>query len=412
MKKKLCAIAALSALTALPGVASAAATFDFYMRLYPQVEFIDGSDATAEDAVTASHPNLGGIKNAGVDPKSHHEVNANSSRYGFRGSVDITDNLEGDWQVEGDLDFPEREDDNVLGRRDSWLGLKGPWGQINLGNHKTPYRTESGDQVGFLGVNAGNLVSISNLMTGPGFIRESEASFHRREENAIFYWSPDFNGFSFRAQVSTDEGDRDATKDAEEVRSLGFAYERDKLSLGLGYEIHDDLFGGSITILDDSGLSGTSSEDTGIRFAVGWDFGDTEIGFVWENLEYEERNAPMGGIDSYERDAIRISVEHKIDKKLRIAAFFAEADDPDCSLVGVTCNESDLGAIHYGVGARYDLTRHLRLFTFFSVMDNDDAATYSQLAADDDQTVNAGAKESALVIGFYYRFAKGFTIGK
>lgn len=394
-------LAAVTALAALPLCASAADNhYQFYIRLYPQVSEASYTNATAAGAAKATFAQ----NNTGVDLKSERLVSDSSSRWGFRGSTKINDTLKGVWQLENSLDINDRT--GTVADRDSYVGLQGSGGTVIIGNHTTPYRTESGDKVGFLGVNAGNYVSYTSLLTKAGQLRSSNASFHVRARNAVAYWSPNFNGFSFRAQVSSRQETNSAATNRN-IASFGAHYKKHGLYVGVGYEVHNDYFGGSKNAGFGSSLRGTSSKDTGARATIAYKFGAAKVGFVYEDLKYTDSgNSTVGAFDSYERSAWWLAGEYSFSKKLHGAAYIGKAEDGTCKLVGTSCTTDGLGASAYGIGARYDLTKDFRLFGFVAELHNDKSGTYTMLEPGG-SIPPAGTTEQAVTFGIYYRFKTG-----
>lgn len=401
MKKKLCVLSVLGAITVAPTVSADSSKVEIYGRLYPQIELRSESDATSATATFATLTTPGEL-GLGLEDNDSTHINAQSSRIGFRGEHDVGGGNKFIWQLEGNADFTERDGD--IAGRDSFLGIKGRYGQVLLGALKTSFRG-TGDPVGFLGVNAGNIVSASNVLSTPGFSGDSDASFHIRYRNGIQYQSPNVGGFFIKTDWATQEDTVSDIGSGNDPRLVSFAarYETGGLELRFGFEKHYDSFGASETT---GQVAGTNSRDTGIRLAGAYEFGGTTVGLTFERLEYEEDNAPLlTGISDLERDAIRFVVEHKFSKKFRGAVMLQAAEEGDCTIPGAACLSDDLGAMQYAIGIRYDLTRNARLYAFATQLANDDSATYTVFDQDDrDQASAPGVDETAIVGGLYYRF--------
>jgi predicted porin len=388
MKKKLLAVAlaGLGAALALP----ANAEIKLSGKFYPAIVNSSGGEASDGKAATSTLNNNGG----GVEDQM--TVDAFNSWIRFSGEVDVGGGITGYFQVENDLDFDDAS--GTLGDRNSALGIKGGFGRVFLGKWDTPFK-QLHFPTNMFGLSSGSPLSNSGLLSRtPYSDGSSRASFHRRQDNMVQYWSPNWGGFQFKAMWGTEEDDTATTKPRR--TSFSVEYERGWWLLGAGYEVHDDLRGGT------AGLSGalttgvTKSTDTGIALVAVFKLGkNTEIGVDFETLSYESDNGAAGALSKYERDGWRVGVEQKLGKWI-LGFNFGSAQKGDCSLIGGgACSTSDLGATQMSIGGMYNFTKALGVFAWFTRIDNDDSASYSFL--DDAPT---GSSPTALAIGLYGRF--------
>lgn len=118
MNRKLLALAITAALTA-PFAAQAAPTV--YGQLNLSVDMVD-------------------LESTGAD---EWQVNSNSSRLGVKGEEDLGNGYSAVYKVEGVVDG-----DGDIGydwdNRDRYLGLKGNWGTVKLGNYDSPLKSSQG----------------------------------------------------------------------------------------------------------------------------------------------------------------------------------------------------------------------------------------------------------------------------
>src|SRR5690606_26253422 len=134
------------------------------------------------------------------DGKDYNEVglSSNSSRLGFK----VEQKLENDMTVFGQI---EQEINCASGgqnsgvdfsTRDTFVGLKGNFGQTRVGRFDSPFKIARGP-VNFFGDQVGDLRNVT---------RAGDLRFDERNENTIEYKSPKFgNGFNVLAALSLHE---------------------------------------------------------------------------------------------------------------------------------------------------------------------------------------------------------------
>lgn len=357
-----------------------------YGRLFPQFNVLDSTGATAAGTpVSTLAPRA-----TGQNVPRHNEVDANSSRMGLRGTENLGGGLRAVWQVETRI----RLDTGGGGwaTRDSFVGLAGGYGTVIVGLIRAPYRTLAGAE-SFMGISQSSIASPTNIFATPGLRDDGAASFHRREPNSVQYWSPKLGPISFRAAYSPDEA-RTATRNRE-LFSAAAAYEAGPVSVALGYEVHNDFFGGSRS----AGLaSGTSSRDTAARVVATWSRGGTKISAALERLKYQESGAAANGFGRYERDAFGLYAEQKLGR-FTLAAMANFADEGKCARIAATCSTADLGARQFAVGAKYSFSKRTELFTYYTTLRNDASASYTFTGL-----VSPGADFSGFALGINHTF--------
>jgi predicted porin len=143
----------------------------------------------------------------------------------------------------------------------------------------------------------------------------------RREAGLGYYESPVFGGFQVLAAVSAgnkaaDGAATDNTANAKSrVWSIGATYRAGPLSLGAGYEQHDQ-FGGF-------GVGTQDLDDKGYGIAAKWTFGGrVEVGGTWLRREWE--TSPGRDLET---DTFNIGVDWAISGPHSIMATYTWADD-------------------------------------------------------------------------------------
>ncbi len=411
MKRTLIAAAVAGAL-GLPTIALADdSTVEVYGKLYPQFQGVRGTGATPTTQPAGERSTLA-IAPGGNNVVTHSEVNASSSRLGFRGKEPLGGGLSAIWQIENQIDLDTGGD--TFASRNSFVGLRGGFGAVKLGRMDTVYK-DLGGPVSFLGVSAGNFVSESDIMSRlpftSGSASRAAANFHRRQDNVVQYESPEFGGVQILAQYSPDE--RRSSVRHQYSWSAGVKYEAGPLYLALAHELHNDQFGGSLSAptalrnanADGDGLAapigGARSEDSATRFSWAYKFGGTRIGGDIARLEYEESGGLTGRFQEYRKTAWNLSVEQKL-SAVTLVANIARANDGSCSLFGgVACTTTGLRGRQASIGAGYSFSKRTLAFLLLSKNWNDSSARYDKLEVG---TPDNGVDVAQAAIGISHSF--------
>ena len=150
------------------------------------------------------------------------QISSNASRFGIKGSEDLGGGLAAIWQFESGMNLDEQN--GTLASRNSFVGLKGGFGTVLVGNHDTPLKGV-GRSVDLFG----DTMADSRNVLGGGS--------DTRARNVVAYMSPDFTGLSFAAAYSTDLDTTATTGDLADssIYNLSATYKNGPLYLGLGY---------------------------------------------------------------------------------------------------------------------------------------------------------------------------------
>jgi len=375
-----------------------------YGRLYPQFTSINTSGATQVGTAVSTLVAAPTAATA-VELPSHNEVQASNSRLGFRG----TENLGGGWQAffQVEQTIPLDAGGGTFGSRDSFVGIKGPWGSVKLGNMDTVYKN-LGDQLSFLGVSSGNFVSNSNVLSKQGFGTSSAGSFHLRRANSIYFESPEMGPVQLMVQYSPDEA-KTTTRNAD-LWSYGIRYGGGKggggLTVALAMERHRDLFGGSNNVpaaLSNVAVATARSNDTAVRGTISYGFNDgkTTIEGNLANIKYTESGGTTGRFESYKHSTYSIALEHNV-AAWQIAAAYVHASQGTCSLIGgANCDTSGLDGSMIALGTRYSFSKRTSLFAMWARVNNGTSARYNNLAVG---SPNTGSDITQLAGGIQHSF--------
>ena len=395
MKKSLLAAAVSGALCAVPAAHADTANVNIYGKFYPAFVGYSGGEAADGKVPTSTiFSGAGGAAPGGF--ASQNAIESFNSYVGFRANLDIGGGMKALMQVEQSVNIDTG--DETWANRNSAAGIEGGFGTVLLGRWDTPFK-ELHFPLGMFGVSSGSPVSNSNLLSRTPYSDSSAASFHRRQDNAILYWSPEFNGFQFKGLYGTEEEKTQGSPAANPTRmSASLAYDKGPLMAGVAYEIHNDFLGASSGTDLDSGV--VTSKDTGVAFTASYKITKaTTVAFDYEMLKYENDQGDPGSVKEYKRNGWLLAAEHGVGK-WTFAGSYGVADEGSCSLFGgVACNTSGLDGKQLALGAKYDIAKNFGVYGWWTKIDNGNSASYSFL--DDAPT---GADPSAWAIGIVTRF--------
>jgi predicted porin len=367
-----------------------------YGRLYPQLAFISVTDATQAGSGVST---LVAAPEGAADER-RAELQAANSRFGFRGESALGRGLSVFWQIEQQVSVDAGG--SQLASRDTFLGLRGPYGTVRAGLFDTVYKS-LGDTLGFMGIGSGNFVSDSDILSRCGIGTSSACSFHLRRGNSIAYESPSLSGFEFQVQLSPDER-RSADRDAW-LASVGATWTHGPAYVAVAWELHEDFFGGSLNVPD--ALANhrdprAHSRDTGLRASVRVDFGRHQVELDVARLAYRESGGADGRFASFVADRAAIAVRSRWTGSLDTQLGYIHAASGKCSLIGgADCSTSGLGGRQLVGGASYRLSRRTQLYAIAAKLWNDASARFSNLENGD---APAGADIVQAAVGIVTSF--------
>lgn len=290
--------------------------------------------------------------------ETDHTIGSNSTRIGFKGDKKLKYNLKAVWKLESDIDVTNERTD--LKARNRYLGLSHEYGTILIGYHDTPFKT--------LGKSAGVLHDTIAERRGILGAGNGSNKFNSRARNSFMYISPMISGVELRAMYSVGN-DTDSTLDKETASSVSAVYKSKSYYFGAAYEDQTEL----------------ATDATGIRISGGAKFGKTKVNAIFEKLMSDTK-------DEFDRAAYGASVAHAIGDTTLKAQFFLMDDYK---------NQSDSGAILYGVGIDHKLDKKFTVYAVVAAASNDDNAQvplagsghgekYTPAAGDDPKGASVG----------------------
>lgn len=370
MKKSLCALA-VGATLFTPALAMAA-DVKVYGRAHVSLDYLD-------------------------DGKDYNEVglSSNSSRLGFKAEQKLENGMTVFGQVEQEVNFASgsANDDLEFATRDTFVGLKGDFGQARVGRFDSPFKAARGP-VNFFGDMVGDIRNVT---------RAGNLRFDERNANTIEYKSPKFGGgFNVLAALSLHEGN-----------SAGYPSKIVK------------------TVKDANGVEqdviiaqkGDTKKDKAYDLALTYKEGPVDFAAAYEH--YEE-DAGRG-----ERDGFRIAAAYKITPEFNLGALYQllthdnETANPDAQVFGVAADykvapktyvrgqvfhrdvdADDANATLLAVGVEHRLDKAVRVYANLATMLNDTKSNLTPWSQGRSNSVAGVADEDALglSLGFRYDF--------
>lgn len=260
----------------------------------PAIVLADASTVTLYGTLNADFENVRarGCSSAGascVDFPGRNRVNSNSSNIGIRGSEPLGGGNNAWFQVENSVNLDVGG--GTWASRNSAVGLNGGWGSVLLGQWDTPYKVTAAkvDPWG------NTTIAVHSSITGGGSTpttanAANRASFDRRQQNSVQYWTPNLGGFSARVAYGANE-ERSATGAAissnPRLWSVQAQFERGPVFVGAAYERHEDYANTATVKTDDKAWM----VGGGFTFA-----GAHTISAMFERIEYEGNLGSAGAL--------------------------------------------------------------------------------------------------------------------
>jgi predicted porin len=288
-------------------------------------------------------------------PGAHVErVVNNRSVLGLRGTEDLGGGLKALFQVEGTLS-PDTGAGEVA-RRDTRVGLEGPFGTLFAGHWTTAYNGATSSLDPFYPTTAGYMSILANGSASSTDNVADIASFDRRQANSVHWWSPRWHGWSLRATHGLAE-ERPANGARPWLLSLALVRDAGPLYLALAHERHREYHG-------------PGTVDTGSKAAVGYTAGATRLALIAERLAYE---LPAGRLA---RNALYVSLSHQAGRHGLRASVGRANDGHGSGTVGFVRGGPDTGAVHATAGYEYMFSPRTTVYAYHTRLRNDDNAAY------------------------------------
>ncbi len=356
MKKQLL-VAAVAAAIAAPMAASADVTV--YGTLHYSVDSID-YDSNAHK-IWAAGPlsgqnwaaSAGGDMDYQLDGYDGTAVNSHDSFFGIKGSEDLGNGLSLVFQME----FEISGDDlgaltDITNNHNTYVALAGSWGVAGIGQVDTPLMSSTGS----LDLFAEQVGDYEQL----GFN-------DIRADDAVFYMSPNWNGFSFVAGVvmPSNIGGNNIDADGIEAVSVAATYSNGPWFASLAYEDISDDFVESLY-----GLTGLDYDKW--RLGLGYTANGFHVGFVYEDRDIDDLSllAAVTGITSDDSDSWQLSASYTAgNNTFKIA--YGEADE--WGMTGTNLPYAIDDAEQWSIGVDHKLSNRTKVYADYTDYSDDTA---------------------------------------
>ena len=429
LQKEVREVKAASVQSSVPpgkSIAIGGATVTLYGTLNVDSGNVQRTGATA--GATALNSMVGAPGATPTNLPNRYTVRSNSSNVGVRGTRPLWGDVSAVFQVESAIGIDGGA--STLGGRDTFIGLSsGGLGSVLYGsNIDSPYKrsvqgkdpffvTGIATQKGILGSPGFNVTSVNavagNTVGGNAAgSQQQNAGFDARLNNLIMYRSPVFKGFS--GEIGYGANEQKSTSVGAQINpsvvSLLLRYEMGPVFAAYGYERRKDVFGlnSLLTFNPATGTTGAlfvppagaASTDTGNKIGLGYTLaGNTDLLFIWENLQYETN---VGSLTKYDRNALVTSVNHRFGPHRAILSY-SKANSGSCTRLGGACSTAGLGAQQWALGYAYNVNAATALYAFWTRVVNDYAAAYN-FGVSGAPAAGVGADPQALALGIRYQF--------
>lgn len=338
MKKQILAAAVAAAIVAPMSVSAGDVTV--YGQLHYSIDSID-YDAGVSGAIRGTgNDSLA----AGYDGSA---VNSHSSRFGIKGSEDLGNGLSAVFQME--FGIAGEDLGTVANNRNTYVALAGSWGVAGIGQVDTPFKSSTAS----LELFSDNIGDYEQL----GFD-------DIRLPNAVFYMSPNWNGFSFVAGIGMPSADNDA--DGVEAVSIAATYSNGPFFATLAHEAVSGEYADF--------LVGPATDDMDFdkwRLGLGYTANGFHVGFIYEDRDIDDLST-LAGFNSDDSDSWQLSGSYTMGNNTFKVAY-GEADEWGYN--GTSTPYAIDEAEQWTVGLDHKLSSRTKIYATYSDYTTDTADT-------------------------------------
>lgn len=395
MKKTLAAVAVLGAF------AGSALAAD--VTLYGKVDVGLQYKNTNSDVITAG----GVIDNQKDDSFGLRSGNSSTSRWGVKGTEEISDSMKVGFQLEGGFtaDDGKSDNDNKLFGRESRLFVQTDFGEFGFGRFGT---LTSGN--GSYDIFGGSAAAFG---TGWGETIGADGAIFRakggRMDNAITYVSPEFAGVTVYAQASLGTSSsatgQEGSSDVDRYYAIGATGNWGALSGALVFST-TDYSRTWVNGVEDSGadtktqgredmskvVSGYVAYDFGVvKTTLGAQYYDDFVGSAWTS--FEDGYTPFTGLEDYSTKGYGVMLGATA--PLAGGTFYASLGYADYETTEeVVTDKVSVDGYQVGLGYTYPLSKRTSVYG---------GVGYTKMSADY-QDVSADDQTTEVVVGMVHNF--------
>lgn len=293
-------------------------------------------------------------------------VTSNSSLIGFRGTEDLGNGLKALFQIESSI--AADTGGGTLAGRDTFVGLEGGFGKVQLGKLTTIMRA------------AGAKVDFNPAATGIGFQAATygtiggvaQTGIDERINNAVMYTTPNFSGLTAQLAYSAGENRKSPDiNDGEGINSqsyqLAAAYENGPLYVSAGYAVAQDPQ--VVTSVLGVPVAGISDKLKDARIAAKYTFpSNTSVSALYDRAKYEASSSL--GDTEVKRNAWMVGAEQKFGGNQAVYLQYARSQELDGDACDFdACDNTEFS--QWTLGYTYALSKRTMVKAYYTRLNND-----------------------------------------
>jgi len=309
-------------------------------------------NAAAETTVYGKiHTSVASVsQDDGVTDTSATQFKSNASRIGFKSSKEMENGMTVTGQAEFEIDAvgdSDKSSTDLIKLRNTYVGLKGGFGEVRIGRHDTPHKMSTAKLDPF----GDTYADYNNIITED-----------HRLSNVIAYLN-NFGPVGFAAAYYA--GDDSVTaENAGDATSVMVNYTGGPLYLSAAVESHNDTIAGDL--------------QTATKFGAGYTIGPVNLGLVYETLSFD-------GNTVKDQDETYISAQYKMTETMKLKAAYGMRDD------GVSATDDEVMS---AIGLDYKMDKSAKLYVLYANGTDGGLARKGKLNGDG----------TALSLGAVYKF--------
>jgi predicted porin len=248
------------------------------------------------------------------------ETNNNASRIGFKGSEDLGNGLKAVFKIEREVDLTGETSE--LKARNTYVGIKGNFGQAVVGIHDTPTKDMS------------KKLDLFNDMAGD---YKNVVEGETRAKNVLLYTAPKFNNITINIMAINAETAEDSSM--TDSLSMSATWQNEGLTVGVSQDLNV--------------VSGSVKKDylDITRVMAAYTVGSLTVGgFVQQASEGDSY------VGQYDRDSYHVSAAYKLEGGYTLKAQYSSGSD----------NLIDEESTMTSLGVDYKLSKNTKLMGFYT----------------------------------------------
>jgi predicted porin len=309
------------------------------------------ANVSAETTVYGKiHTSVASVSEDAGTSYSSTEIKSNASRIGIKADKKLENGMTVKGQFEFEIDAAgdtQKSSEDLIKLRNTYVGLKGNFGEVRIGNHDTPHKMATGDLDPF----ADTYADYNNIIT-----------VAERLGNVVAYLN-NFGSVGVAAAYYAGDDSVDA-ENASAATSVMINYSEGPLYLAAAVESYGD------TVADDLQIATV--------LGAGYKFGVVDLGLVYETLAFD-------GSAVKDQSETYVSAKFKMDDKNTLKAAYGMRDD------GVSATDD---AVMTVIGLDHKMDKSASVYALYAAGTDGGLSNKGKLDGD----------ASALSVGFVYKF--------